>query len=167
MLSNIVTDTLEKWSHLRFKNVIFDSDVDESSNREFNSRIKGRSNLYFINIDENGMVFGGYFDGKIENTEMWNYGNKQFIFTMNEFGKKGQIKKCNQKKKSGIFITNRNDNMLYTFYYGFGIAKPYKKDSYCCPNINKWYEDIDNKTLNNIEKYDKFQTKRILVVEMY
>ena len=60
MLSNIVTDTLEKWSHLRFKNVIFDSDVDESSNREFNSRIKGRSNLYFINIDENGMVFSVY-----------------------------------------------------------------------------------------------------------
>ena len=50
--------TLEEWSGLKYKQVLYDSDIDGKSSEIFRNKILKHKQLYFIVKDSEGNVFG-------------------------------------------------------------------------------------------------------------
>ena len=60
---------LENWSGLKYKQILYDSDVDGKSSEIFKNQIINHSHLYFIVIDSNDNVFGHYHNKIIDKTD--------------------------------------------------------------------------------------------------
>ena len=88
---------LENWSGLKYKQILYDSDVDGKSSEKFKNKIINHSHLYFIVIDSNDNVFGHYHNKIIDKTDSDIYDSDIFMFTLNSNGRNG-VEKFERKK---------------------------------------------------------------------
>ena len=163
---------LEDWSGLKFKEVLYDSEVDGKSDEIFRDKIINHSHLYFIVIDSDENVFGHYLNEMVDETGLDIIDSDIFIFTLNSNGR-SDIEKFNSKK---VVYTHLYDN---GFYYCGNIG--YDAGYYSVNDIGKAnsrvHEDISHFFyVDNPEiftgscysfGYDNFyKPERVVVIEM-
>ena len=183
---------IEEWTKLKFGEILFDSDVDNWSEKSsvFNVRIIGKTRLTFLIEDEDGEIYGYYFNTQI----IENYGN--CIETDNQtfhFNLRSQNNRLNQpmkfeikdSKNGGIILYGKSNQHLISLG-DIHLNKLNKKNqSYCVQNYVEEYNNIYNYNYNFNQIYvnqnDKFFysnirnvlcgkynfiPKRILVIQM-
>ena len=168
--SNILT--LEDWSGLKFKKVLYDSDVDGKSAEIFKKKIINHSHLYFVVIDSDENVFGHYLNVMVEETNLDIVDTDIFLFTLNSNGR-NDVEKFESKK---VVYTHIYDD---GFYYCGNIG--YDTGYYSVVDIGKAnsrvHEDISHFFyIDNPEiftgscysfGYDNFyKPERVVVIEM-
>ncbi len=155
---------LEKWCGLKFKEVLYDSEIDGKSSSIFRNKTMNHSHLYFIVIDSNDNVFGHYHDGIIDKMiEIKD--NKIFMFTLNSNGRCG-IMKFNNKKPEYVCTRIWNDKYFYGCgYCGYGVCEIDRACGIVNPNISEWF-DVNNPTIfTGLGIQDCYIPKRIDVLE--
>ena len=163
--------TLEEWCGMKYQCVIYDSDKDGQESSVFTNKILNKSNLYFINYDDNNCIYGGFQKSAIKKLNRHNLDNDYFLFTLNEFGQHGVEKKYSMLStpkyptKTGISVFKENDE-LYYFADGFGVYKSFLQKSYTYQGVANQYEGAVKGCFNG--KYDpnRFVVKRVLVIQM-
>ena len=101
---------LENWSGLKYKQILYDSDVNGKSSEKFKNKIINHSHLYFIVIDSNDNVFGHYHNKIIDKTDSDIYDSDIFMFTLNSNGR-NDVEKFESKKSVCTRIYDKG------FYY--------------------------------------------------
>ncbi|KAL7719445.1 TLDc domain-containing protein [Entamoeba marina] len=160
---------LKQWSNKTNFNVIFDSDVDgDGSNNVLNKIVMNKSNLYFITLDENNNVFGGYINVKIIELDEFSgfiSDDNAFIFSLI---KDGKVKNTKYSIKSDDFALYLHRNDLNDYLYDFGddicVNRIGNSKSYCQCGLYDYY--IENPFIGSSHPINFFQTKRIIVIEM-
>ena len=164
---------LEEWSGLKYRQVLYDSDVDGQSSQIFQDKIINHSHLYFIVIDSNINVFGHYLNKKIEQTDSDIYDFDIFIFTLYSNGR-SDVEKFKSKKMVCMHFYDNG------FYYCGDITSDYS-GYYSVNGIG----EIDCRVTEDISKffdvnepeiftgacysfgYDNFyKPERLVVIEM-
>ena len=158
---------LEKWIGLQFQEVIFDSHLDNWSEKTsvFNDCIKNKSQLGFIIVDENDEIFGYYLNSTIEFTnflECNSTDEKSFEFNLKSNGRFKESMKFEIKDTSyGYWLYDNSDYRLISLG-DITIEKNHLKNkSFCSENHLRYnYKNISKAICGN--KY--FIPKRIIVV---
>ncbi|KAL7713778.1 TLDc domain-containing protein [Entamoeba marina] len=160
-------NTLKAWSNLDQFQVIFDSDEqgDGSENVLLNS-VYNKNQLYFITIDDNGNMFGGYVSTYINHVNEYTSDNKSFIFSLK---RKGITKNKKYFLKKGLedvaFYLYSNSDTLYQFGgYDVVIHKVGSFQSYCLLDC---YNCFNEQTPLNTPYTNPFTVNRLLVIRMY
>ncbi|KAL7715688.1 TLDc domain-containing protein [Entamoeba marina] len=164
--------TLEEWSELKQFNVLFDSDVDGNvSNETFNSKVIGKSNLYYINYDEDGNVFGCFVKDEVWKTNEYINGLGWFMFSLNSNERIKNPKRWLPKQScdEGFILYEK-----HVSYYAIGnsgwndfcVCKINQKSSWC-DNISKAFKGLGNSDLTGSRFPNLFSVKRIVVIQMH
>ncbi|ELP92778.1 hypothetical protein EIN_372000 [Entamoeba invadens IP1] len=169
---------LAEWSGTTDGTVVYDSNVDSKLAREFYSSVLNKTNIYIINIDERGYIFGSYFEKVIDKMDVWFYDEKHFIFSLDSKGLFPAPTRWNSKlgEQGGIRLYDKDMNKLYEvgngeFWSGvrfgyFTIADINVKNSFN-NNISFRYDNIKNTDLNGLNSPNStFSVERIIVVQM-
>ncbi|KAL7720808.1 TLDc domain-containing protein [Entamoeba marina] len=171
-------EQLTEWSSLKKGNIIYDSTIDSKLSKEFYERILNQPNIYIINVDEFGNIFGSYFKKPIDKIDSWMYTSDHFIFSLESNGKFTQPMKwtANVGEEGGIRLYDKDIKKLYEigngeFWSGmrfgyFTIADINVKGSCFC-NLSFRYEGIKNDDLNGLNgAQNTFIVNRIVVLQM-
>ncbi|KAL7713221.1 hypothetical protein QTN25_009281 [Entamoeba marina] len=171
---------LLKWSNCTSGSVLYDSDRDGQSNECFNEKVIGKSNIFFINFDEFGNIYGTFVKKSLtkHNTRCidhyFNPDNDHFIFSLRTDGKSQPTcwyLKKSPNGRSGIYLYNnevKNNNCLYVVgQLGFmTIAKSTVEESDFYKLSNE-YEDMNDFDLNGRNGWnERFIVDRVLVIQM-
>ena len=154
---------LEEWCGYKYKEILYDSEIDGKSSEIFRDQIINHSHLYFIIIDSNDNVFGHYHNNIIDRIADYINDPNIFMFTLYSNGRNG-IKKYERKRKLYTFIYEGNDSEAKFYccgndennYDGYGIFKiediDEKHENYlCCYSYeNAKFED-ENGFIQNIQ----------------
>ncbi|KAL7720293.1 TLDc domain-containing protein [Entamoeba marina] len=76
MLKSI--NSLKQWSNKTEINMIYDSDIDGDANVTLLKKVLNKKDLYFITLDENDNIFGGYITEKITQGNVFHRDNNSF-----------------------------------------------------------------------------------------
>ena len=165
--------TLEDWSGLKYKQILYDSDVDGKSSQIFRNKIINHSHLYFIVIDSNDNVFGHYHNKMLDKFGLDIYDSAIFIFTLESNGR-SDVQKFKRKRNVCTHIYDNNG-----FYYcgNIGYDAGYYSVNEIDKAISRVHEDIsqffyvDNPEIFTGScysfGYDNFyKVERVIVIEM-
>ena len=98
---------IENWTHLKMKDVVFDSNIHnwEEDESEFDKLILNKSNLIFLIETDENIKFGGFISSKIDKYYPYFISDENaFVFTFKDNKPmKFNIKK-NQKKLFILFL---------------------------------------------------------------
>ena len=160
---------LEEWTDLECSDVLFDSNIDNWSDNTsvLNEKIIGKKQLAFIIEDEDGEIFGYYFNTKIKDgssdDQIADY--KTFEFNLQSNGRLGKPMKFEIKNPEGYIFGLHNKSNEYLIRLGdIHLNKEnYKNHSHCFQYENYFnYHGIKNALCGN----KNFTPKRILVIQM-
>jgi len=116
---------LETWSGKKYKEVLYDSELDGKSSKVFREKVINKDNLYFIVIVKDNDVFGHYFNVPITKANAKISDDNMFVFTLNSNGRCNVKKFDNKKRKTTMQIQNNND--FYSCNMSYGIVEIVKK----------------------------------------
>ncbi|KAL7722474.1 TLDc domain-containing protein [Entamoeba marina] len=158
-------DVLIQWCELENYKIIFDSDIDGDGKGTLVSSILDKSNLYFIHIDKNDNVYGGYIPTKIH--YLTNSCSDTFVFSLLRNGKvKNERYFLKDPSETRSFWLSPNNNAL--FFFGCII----RADICTCRIGDKSHCDVNlfdyKKDKNPLTDCfpNSFKLQRILVIEM-
>ena len=165
---------LEEWSGLNFNQILYDSEIDERTNKSLNHKIFDKNNLYFIVIDSKNNIFGHFHYNYITKYGV-NYDSDLFIFSL-KTNEKNEIKKFENisKNKTCTEIYSRR----YILYCGSWNDDGYKlydynnNKSYIGKDISKSFKDSNPFYFTGINsKIDEdgsvlFNLNRLIVIQM-
>ncbi|KAL7719715.1 TLDc domain-containing protein [Entamoeba marina] len=169
-MSNLSLDILKSWSGKSSCNIIFDSDIIGNGKITLPSIVMNKSHLYFIHIDGNNNIFGGYIENRIEYYDTYISDENSFMFSLMKEGKVVNRKYNIKTNCSGMaFCLMNSRDCLYIFgaigkflrclsIYRIGHNNPYSRA--CCYDFNN--ENFPFFT----NLVDKYPLLRILVIEM-
>ncbi|EMD49194.1 Hypothetical protein EHI5A_107940 [Entamoeba histolytica KU27] len=171
--------TFRTWSALKKCNLIYDSSIN--CYEEFRRSVICRSNLFFINFDDQGNVFGAFVKKQITKINVFVKDKDHFLFSLNANGRiVTPIRFLPKKNQYDCAVTifaevskkeKKNDTRLYqigSFELGrgsMGIRAIGEKKSDCC-HLSQSYEGIQNLTLTGTNHPAEFTTRRVIVVQM-
>ena len=168
---------LEKWTSLKCCDILFNSNVDDWSKHAsvFNKQIIGKKQLTFIIEDENGEIFGYYYNTEI----VENYCDKQETDSISfQFNLQSRNNRLKQPMKFEIKDTKyagiRLQKTSIDFLIMIGDIVLYKKNTKNLSfsgqiNIRFNYHGIKNALCGKVGSYRNgktFTPKRILVIQM-
>ncbi|KAL7715192.1 TLDc domain-containing protein [Entamoeba marina] len=162
---------LNEWSNKQHYQFIFDSnsDGDGWTNNVLHDRVLHKSNLYFISSDNNGNIYGGYINNRIDEDNSYIKDNNIFIFSLQRNGKvknkRYEIKKGNESYAFKLCEKNERHGRLYEFG---GDIYVYRVES---PNSNcrQKHFDYNGEKGSIVDKESpqfNFKIKRIIILEM-
>ncbi|KAL7714044.1 TLDc domain-containing protein [Entamoeba marina] len=145
--------------------VIFDSKNCIGCREELLKSIRNKRNLYFITIDDDRNVFGGYVHETIEDSDSEiNVNDKNsFVFSLfiNEIVKISTYPiKDSCSENAFTFYNKEEGDALYEFGEGFVVFTIGDQNSY----LEEGYYAYDNEN-NTIREYGKFAINRIIVIQ--
>ncbi|KAL7712040.1 TLDc domain-containing protein [Entamoeba marina] len=115
---NGVTTILKNWINLNDYTVLYNSDVDELSSRQINSKIKGKNNISIIVRTPEGYCFGSYHQNIIKNPpkqflSRYRQEGGYFLFTLkNSFGVEPQQFVTIKQTDYLVLYSDENENGL-------------------------------------------------------
>ena len=133
-LSKEQKNYLEEWTGLQWNAILFDSNVDDWSMKtsKFNERIMGKKQLVFIIQDEDGEIFGFYFNNQVNNKQSWTQSDtNSFYFNLQSNGRLPKPMKFKQRNLSCITIFSSGKETLFTFGDIHLSKENHKEKSYC------------------------------------
>ena len=161
---------LEKWSKLKCREVIFDTNINnwEKDNSDFGKTIIGKGYLMFLIEDHQGELFGFSIKDQIKGIEK---GKKQelssFVFEFNLNRKKRLMKpkryRIKKNSKPNLVIFDDNKDELIEFD-SITLMKQNCEESYCKSSEEFDYERIDVPLCETDETL--FKMKRLIVIQM-
>ncbi|KAL7720638.1 TLDc domain-containing protein [Entamoeba marina] len=168
-------NNLREWSGHYNYNLIYDTDEDGCDNEIFGNRLMNKNNLYIINIDEKGNIFGCYCNNSIKQMDVSTFNSIKFVFSLqNSSSLKPLAQRWKLKDLSDGSITLwKNKDCLYGIGGDNGwvaVHKTHLSTSRCC-SISKWLNNIEDDGLNGTywETFhqQRFKIDRIVVLQMY
>ncbi|KAL7715424.1 TLDc domain-containing protein [Entamoeba marina] len=106
---------LKEWSNLNEFTLLFDSDIHGFvNNKEFSSYLLNKKNLYIINFDEDGNVFGGYVNSRITDSRSFITDENAFVFSLL---RNGVVK----NSKYNIIPSSKNESFALVGSLGFYV----------------------------------------------
>ena len=108
--------TLENWCGLKYKQVLYDSDVDNKSSEIFRNKIINHSHLYFIVIDSEDNVFGHYHNKMIDEIGYDMNDDDIFLFILNSNGRSSAD---NFKRKKNVCTHIYDKGFYYCGHIGY------------------------------------------------
>ncbi|KAL7721538.1 TLDc domain-containing protein [Entamoeba marina] len=162
ILSNSIL-IMEEWCGLKFGSILFDSDIMGNGKNTLALAVMNKKHLYFITMDSNGNVYGGYFSSTITETG-YNIDDGAFVFSLTKehhvVNKKFELK----------------DNIKYVFWLGWDNYYLYEFGAdvaVCCiGNSDSWCDqdcfiyNNDSESLWFLQWPNTFSIDRIVVVQM-
>ncbi|KAL7720774.1 hypothetical protein QTN25_001994 [Entamoeba marina] len=161
-----VTSILQTWCGLydHFK-VVFDSDSNGQENETFNTTIMNQPNLYFINYDSKGNVFGLFQKNPITTPWKWIEDTDQFFFLL-FYNNTSLLKKYSLLNgMKGSFMCYENYGCLYSFGFFPNACISINKNN--LPSSFGKVESIYDCSPIDFNSNEPIFTKRIVVVQMY
>ncbi|EKE39896.1 hypothetical protein ENUP19_0216G0031 [Entamoeba nuttalli] len=155
---------LQNWSNLNEYQILFDSFLD--SQNQFNDRVMNKRNLYFINFDEFGYVFGAFVSVPILETNKFISDPNHFIFSLKKsIFKPMKWNPIGDNSSNALFIY-RNESYLYQVGHTgcFIIHQTGVSNSYC-KNLQIAYLGAPS-SLSNTESFEDFSVNRVIVIQM-
>ncbi|EDR29206.1 hypothetical protein EDI_033130 [Entamoeba dispar SAW760] len=157
---------LQKWSKCSKFNVLYDSRETPKDDEDWFRPILNHPNLYFINVDQNGSIFGGFtFKAPIE-PKKYVVDPNHFLFSL-RIEQTDFVHQYKSKKPQGLMVCEKSKIM-----YGFGLSEScmdiyfaHKKGS-CCFNLSKNYINLENTGLNTLCHPNDFVVTRTIILEM-
>ena len=173
---------IEEWSSTTFKEVVFDSDIDDWSKdtSTFDQKIFNREKLTFIMEDTEGNVFGGFVNAKIDKYVYCEYGEwkgskitdkNAFVFSLRSNGRLKEPMKFDFKSENrdwAFQLQKSIDDYLFVFGGGNDIRinkENSKSECYC--NEESFDYQGKKKVLVGKEKWCRYTVQRIQVWQMY
>ncbi|KAL7717595.1 TLDc domain-containing protein [Entamoeba marina] len=166
---NQSADHLRQWSNKKKYTVIYDWEFDDgTSNDILVNKVMNKRNLYFICVDYEKNVYGGYVSEEILKTDSWTKDPNAFVFTLARNGKITP-KKFGIKKKSvnNAFWIHSNDYYLFQFAYDIVVNKKGNERSYCqqeCFDYGGTIKALTEK--QGWEESHRFQVKQVVILQM-
>ncbi|ELP94069.1 hypothetical protein EIN_183860 [Entamoeba invadens IP1] len=161
----------EKWTSVHGKVVLlYDSKKDEGSNKTFNTSVMHKTNVFIINIDENGHFFGVFVKKPMTLDNGFNEDRDHFIFALNGEGRKSpEMWRMKTTEFGGIKLI-RDDDILYEVGTCDGSFEIYKigiKESKC-NMLGMVYNGMSDKDLNgtNWIRKQKFAVSRVIALQI-
>lgn len=172
--------TLEEWSKLQVKDVLYDSESNEKTSVDFRSKVLHHSHMYFIVIDSEDNIFGNYIDTELKKTGQPIADKKAFMFTLSHKGKEQKNKYPIRLSKSNnafyLFTNKKFYGCGYSFYGGARFAycllsfESNKKGEYENNHLYYPQNSFDKASLKDIigveTEHTNFLPKRLIVIEM-
>ncbi|KAL7712391.1 TLDc domain-containing protein [Entamoeba marina] len=161
---------LENWCNLSNSNIVYDSDRDNIENKTLINKIIGRDNLYFINFDDEGNIFGGFIHSKITATfPSCMIDPNAFVFSLSKNGIQNPKRFMIHKKyaDSAFWLNSEDGDYLYCFGNDVFIFRIGDHSSYC-GEFHFDYEGI-SPALTNKHGWrvdQRFSVERIVVIQM-
>ncbi|ELP85676.1 hypothetical protein EIN_409950 [Entamoeba invadens IP1] len=122
---------LKVWSDSTDYTILFDSSTSDwtLNSDQFAQRVLNKQNLFFVVIDENNNIFGGYKKSVVKSEDDFLKDKGAYLFTMNVYGTVGIPLKCvltQSSAKDSFFLGSKRNSILFAF--GKGDLVVYKKD---------------------------------------
>ena len=173
---------LEEWIGLKYKEVIFDSDISEwrQGKSVFDKRIFGKDKMAFIIEDSEHNKFGCFINSVIDQYRYVEDGKwkgerisdeKAFIFTLRSNGRVDGMKKYDIKpeEKQNAFVLYKNNwGILFSVGGGNDICirkENHKTECYCKPK-SFYYRGNKDILDGKIGKENCFTLQRFVVIQM-
>ncbi|KAL7715576.1 TLDc domain-containing protein [Entamoeba marina] len=155
---------MENWCGMKYDNIIFDSDRNNSTKQSILSQILNKNYLYFIHFDENGNIFGGYLSEQVHTTDVWIYDDNAFLFTLTRNYLTNR-NKFNIEKGKEVFWIYSSSQWLYRFGIDLYIFKPGIPRSATYQNKFN-YNGIEKAITDKQGPCQTFSIERIVIVKM-
>ena len=151
---------------------VFDSTVDEFTDRGIFETVKGKQNIALIGFTKDGDVFGGF--SSVAVTEQWRYfyDPTMFVFSFESHGRcetpqRFAVKEEHKHKKFVCFCCQSMGNVSVNFggddgYFYLGHEK--SRTRCCC--LSDGFEGIKNTTLTGKKNCDRFTCTRVVAVHL-
>ncbi|EDR23016.1 hypothetical protein EDI_123210 [Entamoeba dispar SAW760] len=155
---------LQNWCNLNECQIVFDS--SHNSHEQFNYKIMNKPNLYFINFDEFGYVFGAFVSVPIHETNKFISDPNHFIFSLKKSTFKPMKWNPIGDNSSNALFVYKNESYLYQVgHIGcFIIHQTGVADSYC-KNLQIAYLGAPS-SLSNTDSFEDFSVTRVVVIQM-
>ncbi|KAL7714601.1 TLDc domain-containing protein [Entamoeba marina] len=158
-------DILKKWSNKKNYILLFDSDINGNGEGLLEKIVLHKNNLYFITIEDDDNVFGGYIFSKISHVNEKIYDPNSFVFSLL---RKGIIKNSKYHIKGRYvdrsFILFDNNDMLYAFGNDIHISKLNTSLSYCKQRSYDYKKEINS--LVDLSYPHALKLQRLLILQM-
>lgn len=170
------------WTRKQNARVLFDSEKDEFTNAEFNTKCLNQQNIAVVGFTTDGDVFGGYLEKAVTKTRTYLKDPNHFAFSLESRGRCLTPQRWFQKDRNGntCFCCENNKHGFIAFGNGGGFYLGNERsDSYCC-DLSEFYEGIEDETLtgknnggssdNNEDSSDKdpfHHCKRLIVLQFF
>ncbi|KAL7715659.1 TLDc domain-containing protein [Entamoeba marina] len=135
--SSLITqelNTLKQWARLTNIDIIFDSDLQGNGYKTLSQSVLNKKNLYFITIDDQNNVFGGFIQKPITEYDFIQDKNA-FVFSLlrnNEVkNSKFSLLPLFESRAFLMFIDDYYDHALYQFGIDVYVTEIGSKCSYC------------------------------------
>ncbi|KAL7716636.1 hypothetical protein QTN25_005931 [Entamoeba marina] len=163
---------LSEWCEKKTSHIVFDSNIDGSSNSVLFEKISKKHDLYFVNFDSKGNIFGAYIKSDITTLDEWNYDENHFVFVVKSNNKTLPPTKwlMNVGCLGGVLIYDEDDR-LYSVGNGNGFFTIWKTGlcECSCHELNETYEMESPQELNGTNyptDQEKFSIDRIVIFQM-
>ncbi|KAL7720104.1 TLDc domain-containing protein [Entamoeba marina] len=167
LLINQSIKFLKEWSqHVKFS-ILYDTDIDGDSSSSLVNTVMYKKNLYFITIDDEGNVFGGFLDKEITTTNQTISDPKSFVFSLIR-NHQPNYRKYNIRSSDGFnaFVLYSNKQILYAFGHSIRddlvVFNTHSMFSYCKASL---FDHKDGKNPLR-ESTHGYYVRRVLVLEM-
>ncbi|KAL7721582.1 TLDc domain-containing protein [Entamoeba marina] len=161
LLINTKFDILQRWTNKQHTQIIFDSDVDTYTKKEFQNSTSDKKNLMFINITDSDEVFGCYCEKELSKTAY-------FIEDENFLNKELHSKRAHNREwwRDG-FCFSKSPQFVYGCFNCFYIQTELGVGCYSeiQTNNKELYEDLVNDT--DLVGKLSFNVVRVIVLEWW
>ncbi|KAL7717095.1 hypothetical protein QTN25_005374 [Entamoeba marina] len=160
---------MKKWISKQHFNIIFDFKINGDNKGVLSNKLMNKKNLYFISVDNQNNVFGGYVDTIINKVDTFTKEFNDFVFSLIRNKKLNNVKYNIKKGEEGkAFHLNSIFDYLYVFGrnndgYDVVVSKIGHTSQYICKPVYYEYSGEQNSLLDNT---NKFSIKQVLVLEM-
>ncbi|KAL7715582.1 TLDc domain-containing protein [Entamoeba marina] len=163
-------ECIKQWSGKESYDILFDSDLHgNGGNGVLMRKILNKNNVCFIHFDSKNNIFGGYLNTTIDKCNHYLWDKKSFLFSLMRNGKIKNIKYKIRKNQEGYsFYLYSNGDYLYGFGSGYWdlFACRINLQYSCCKQTSFLYGDDPEPLIDNPGDPNRFEMKRILVLQM-
>ena len=168
-----MVDVMKGWVGKERAEIIFDSDVDEFTNRMFNIKCLDKPNIAVIGFTTEGDVFGGYLEKEVSETDKLLTDPNHFIFSLESHGRcKTPMRwmRKNEKRQRAVWWQTNYQYGFITFgdgeaghlYLGNMETNPF------CHYLSWDYQGIEDRTLTGKNGTCEFHhCRRLVVLQFY
>ena len=173
MTDGVLVSALKGWTGKASATVIYDSTVDEFTDRGLFDKVKGKPNIAIIGFTSAGDVFGGFYNVAV--TRQWEsfYDPNIFVFSFESRGRceTPQRFPVKEEKRRNKYVEFFKDSPYVTFVniggcYGYFYLGNEKSSNTYCHSLSWDFVGIHDTTLTGNTYPKGFTCTRIVAVHL-
>ena len=172
MTDGVLFNALKGWTGKASATIIYDSSVDEFTDRSLFDRVKGKQNIALVGFTADGDVFGGFYNVVVTELGKQFEDPDIFVFSFESHGRcetpqRFSVKEEMKTWKSMHFIKNFSGGRFVDVGGSFGhfYLGNERSDTFC-HNLSSEFEGIADTTLTGNTFPGRFTCTRVVAVHL-